>query len=163
MGLIKKARSVFDFARDQRRITKMNNYRYNTAYTPKYFTPRELLPQDIESDNWMYVFDHRLLRSLDAIREEFGAIIVNNYPLTGAFKGELQYRGWRPPGCDVGAEFSQHRFGRGLDFNFMTVKPSTSNLVRFIANNTDITYFLIYDNFFHIDTRNAKDFNWQIV
>jgi len=45
-------------------------------------------------------------------------VTVNNY----LFGGQLQYRGYRPPDCVIGARESQHRFGAGFDCDFTIIK-----------------------------------------
>lgn len=48
------------------------------------------------------------------IRDHFGLpVIVNNWHVGGM----LQYRGFRPRDCKVGAKNSQHRLGNALDFH----------------------------------------------
>lgn len=89
-------------------------------YIPKFFDLKELIPREIYENTpkerrhllW-YVFDSRLLVTQDRIRERYGRTFVNNWHAGG----ELQYRGWRPPSCSIGADWSQHRFGRGSDSN----------------------------------------------
>lgn len=60
---------------------------------------------------WTILFDERLLRSIDTIREQFGPMTVNDWHIGG--NNEL--RGYRPPSCVIGADLSQHRFGRAAD------------------------------------------------
>lgn len=46
------------------------------------------------------------------IRDYFMKPVVIN----GSFGGqEYNYSGFRPPGCEIGAPMSQHRFGRAID------------------------------------------------
>lgn len=64
-------------------------------------------------------------------------VTVNNY----MFSGNLQYRGYRPPSCTVGARESQHRFGSAFDCSFTIVKddqrivPAMSVIYTAIKNN----------------------------
>jgi hypothetical protein len=64
-------------------------------------------------DQWMInvLFDERLLRVADILREEYGPMTINDW----AWGGTNQFRGFRSGGCNIGADLSQHRFGRGLD------------------------------------------------
>lgn len=84
-------------------------------YEPKYFSIKEYVPPDIYSklgDGAVILFDDRLLRSDDAIREYFGVpVTINNWHIDG----QRMYSGYRPHDCPVGARYSQHRFGRASD------------------------------------------------
>lgn len=48
---------------------------------------------------------------LDELREAFGPIVVNDW----AWGGGFTQSGFREPESRVGADFSQHRFGRAFD------------------------------------------------
>lgn len=50
----------------------------------------------------------------DFLRQYFDAPIKINTWHTG---GNLQYRGWRPKDCVIGAKNSEHKKGNALDFN----------------------------------------------
>ena len=89
-------------------------------YIPKYFALHELLPPDIfraYSDRGWYFFDLHVLFSLDALRERYGTVTVNNWFWGGKYK----YSGYRPWNCPVGARTSQHKFGRAMDCKFKNV------------------------------------------
>lgn len=89
-------------------------------YIPKFFHPRELVPPheyDLHKDKVLHMLDVTALVTLDALRERYGPIVVNNWS-TG---GNLQYCGWRPMTCPEGAELSQHKFGRAFDCHFKDV------------------------------------------
>ncbi|RLC68309.1 MAG: hypothetical protein DRH97_03565 [Chloroflexi bacterium] len=86
-------------------------------YIPKYFDIKELTPPEMGSIikkhgaawAWATLFDPRLLKTMDYLREQFGVLYANNW------KQGTCYRGFRPDGCDIGATYSQHRFGRAVD------------------------------------------------
>lgn len=83
-------------------------------YRPRWFSVQELVPHETYSargDAALELLDERLLRTLDALRDEYGRIKIN----TWATGGDLKYRGFRPRDCNVGAEYSQHRYGRAAD------------------------------------------------
>lgn len=90
-------------------------------YKPKYFSAQELLPKNLynkykhRGDDWILnvVFDERILRVADKIREIWGPITVNTWHYNSGRK--FQWRGFRDSSCRIGAKLSQHRFGRGLD------------------------------------------------
>lgn len=82
------------------------------AYQCKYFPLKELVPPEmmIYPDHRLWrLFDPVALFTLDALRVRYGPMWVND------FDRGLRYCGYRPPQCDVGNMFSQHRFGRGFD------------------------------------------------
>jgi uncharacterized protein YcbK (DUF882 family) len=89
-------------------------------YVPKYFAVQELVPPQIYKARGVHaitVFDARILYSLDQIREHYGAKIrVNDWHQGGQFT----QRGFRTA-QQVGAELSQHRFGRAVDFDIAGV------------------------------------------
>lgn len=65
------------------------------------------------------VMDERILVMADKIREYFGKPMIINY-------AGRQYRGFRPPQW-LGTRYSQHRFGRAIDF---TIDGLTAEEVR---------------------------------
>lgn len=87
-------------------------------YKPEYFELYELLPKGIynkyakthETALWG-LFDERILWTADQLRKRYGRMTVN----TWKWGGNHQYRGYRPGNCKIGAFFSQHKYGRGLD------------------------------------------------
>jgi len=84
-------------------------------YKPKHFIIQELVPKMIYSPESEYklwwLFDSRLLFTIDALRKRYGKMVMN----TWKWGGDSQYRGWRPWNISVGATMSQHKFGRGGD------------------------------------------------
>jgi len=98
-------------------------------YKPKHFRVEEFLPPGLYNQygerGLRLLMDPRILFTMDALRDKFGPITVNNYHAGGAF----QQRGFRDdPG--VGAPLSQHRFGRACDFD---IKGVTAEEFRAIA------------------------------
>ena len=96
-------------------------------YIPKHFGIKELVPPEIynsykhKGDEFLFqvVFDERLLILIDKIREKYGPMIINDW----SWGGGTKYRGFRPPGCNVGADLSQHRFGRAVDMIPNNITP----------------------------------------
>jgi len=87
-------------------------------YIPKYFKIYELMPKHFYSENkhrgnllWLF-FDERILWTIDKLRSIYGPLVANDY----IWGGDKQYRGWRPFECLIGKKFSQHKFGRAVDF-----------------------------------------------
>lgn len=129
-------------------------------YRCKHFDINELVDsktfEKFGEGAWMF-FDPRALISLDAIREFYGVpVTVNNWP----YGGSLQYRGFRPRNCDVGAEYSQHRFGAAFDCDVKGVPASTVR--KDILANKDTRFRLINCieddvSWIHFDVRNIED------
>lgn len=101
-------------------------------YKCKYFKIQELVDKktfERFGESAFMFFDPRLLRTIDAIREYFNKpVLINNWSQGGDFDS----RGLRRPDDPEGAKFSQHRFGRAVDF---TVFGLTAEEVREIIIN----------------------------
>lgn len=87
-------------------------------YIPKYFQIKELVNPEIlkkvpESTLWM-LFDDRLLRCADLIREKYGACTVNASGLV-----DCGLRDWT---SSTGAKYSAHKFGRALDLHIRSIE-----------------------------------------
>lgn len=87
------------------------------SYQTRHFALEELVDpttlQELGPKAWI-LFDDRALITLDALRDEFGPITVNNWHKGGP----RRWSGFRPQDCPVGAEYSQHRYGRAFDCIF---------------------------------------------
>lgn len=91
------------------------------GYTPKYYDTNEIVPRTLHDrlrlsgqlHRVWWLFDPRLLYIADRLRVRFGPMRINDW----AMGGDLNYRGFRPEGCGVGSEFSDHKFGRALDLS----------------------------------------------
>jgi hypothetical protein len=86
-------------------------------YFPKHFDIKEFVPPEVyklgEERAYM-MLDQNMLKMMDGLREFFGVpIYVNNWSLGGS----RSYRGYRTPDCNVGAAYSQHKFGRAADMD----------------------------------------------
>ena len=121
----------------------------------KHFGIKELVSKKVFSDRgnkaWA-LLDDRALRTLDALRERFGSITVNDWQ----WGGTNQYRGLREPDCQIGAAYSQHRFGRAFDCVF---RDTTAQAVReFILDNPgEFPYLSAIEmgtSWLHFDVRN---------
>jgi len=129
-------------------------------YIPKYFQPYELVPkatyERFEHSDYRiwWLFDPRVLYTADKLRKRFGKMAVN----TWYWGGPSQYRGWRPWDCEVGAEFSQHKFGRALDLIPLET-PLSAIQDRMIDGNYDYVSCIEIGEkvtWLHFDTRNYK-------
>jgi len=100
------------------------------------------------------VFDDRALWTGDRLRELYGKVLMN----TWLWGGEHQYRGFRPRDCTIGAELSQHRFGRAEDLFF--ISTSAEKVRQDILANPDqhesqyITAIELNTFWLHFDCRN---------
>ena len=86
-------------------------------FVPNGFIVQEFVHPDIYAelkDSCWRLIDNRLLWTMQEIRKRFGKpVMVNNWHKDGDFK----YRGLRPFECSVGSKWSDHKFGRGVDFD----------------------------------------------
>jgi uncharacterized protein YcbK (DUF882 family) len=121
-------------------------------YVPKYFKWYELMPSAEYEKHWLILMDERLLMSLDAIREHYKRpVTVNNWYSGGKFS----LRGLRPMNSVVGAKYSQHKFGRAVDFDVQGISPEQ------VRNDIRSGLFPLITciekdvNWVHIDVRNC--------
>lgn len=78
-----------------------------------------------------------LTNAIDELRDYLNTpIVVNNWN-TG---GNLQYRGFRPSYCEIGATYSQHRLGNAIDFHCPRL-PIT-DLKHWISTHSGLLYAL---------------------
>jgi hypothetical protein len=87
----------------------------NTIKISKNFWLSEFLPPDVFEMSpvaGIWFLDPKIISVAQFIRDRFGKpITINNY-LDG---GNYINSGYRDPHCEVGATFSQHKFGRAAD------------------------------------------------
>ena len=132
-------------------------------YIPKHFNLYELVPKrDYEMKTpWLLwaLLDDRILITADQLRDRYGRANINTWYW---LQEGAQYRGWRPLDSHVGAQFSQHKFGRALDIVFAGV---TAEEVRAdIKKNKDL-FPLINSieegvDWLHVDCRNCERIKW---
>lgn len=132
-------------------------------YKCKHFTIKELVNPDVlkqigEMTAWA-VFDERILRMADAIREKYGACTVNASGLVDC--------GLRDPQSKTGAKYSMHKVGRALDLHIRSIelkhagdkaaKIKAYNQVReelMLSHQFDVLNFEHNISWLHIDTGN---------
>lgn len=94
-----------------------------TQYRCKYFKIKELVHPSFLGTNenilWM-LFDERVLKGADRIRELYGACTVNADGLTDC--------GLRKMDSKTGAVFSAHKFGRALDLHIRTIEQAAAKI-----------------------------------
>lgn len=135
-------------------------------YKCKHFVIKELvnptlLKQIGEQTAWA-IFDERLLRMADAIREKYGACTINASGLVDC--------GLRDPQSATGAKYSMHKIGRALDLHIRSIeleyagnkagKTAAYNRVRetlMINPQFDGLNFENNISWLHIDTGNRQN------
>lgn len=130
-------------------------------YKAIHFDIKELVDRDTYNrygeNAWMFL-NPAALQMLDGLRDFFGcAVIVNNWHTGGPF----QYRGFRSRFCNIGGDYSQHRFGNAFDCD---IQGWDAEAVRQkILMNKDnpllknITRLESDVNWLHVDCANSPD------
>lgn len=81
----------------------------------KNFYLQEFVPErefKLLSAKALNLIDFRIVQFAQSLRDFIGKpITVNNWDIGGS----RQYSGWRPHDCPVGAQYSQHKYGRAND------------------------------------------------
>jgi hypothetical protein len=136
-------------------MNEMNEVRY---YKPINFKIEELISKTMFNRYgekcWMF-FDSRLLWTIDKIREKYGSVIINNWLWGGTF----EQRGFRESNA-IGAQNSQHKFGRAVDFHLKSMNcKEMRDLIKAKPNNEEFQYITAIEDFenmnwVHIDVRN---------
>lgn len=83
-------------------------------FKPINFSLQELAAPEIvaaRGERAWELFDERALRTLQALRDRFGRIGINDWHNGGTFR----LSGLRPFSTGIGAAYSQHKFGRAFD------------------------------------------------
>jgi hypothetical protein len=136
-------------------------------FIPKHFKIEELVSLPVFTDmgqSAFSLFDTRILITIDNIREYFGVPVIVNDWSTG---GKFSLRGFRNDTDSVGAKYSQHRYGRAIDFD---VKDMSADSVRktILDNQNDERFQFINAmetgiDWVHIDCRNVYNAENGIV
>lgn len=127
-------------------------------YTARHFVIQELVSPEVYEargeQSWQ-LLDVYLVITLDQLRDEFGPIVVNNWHFGGNFK----YSGLRPLTGGVGAQFSQHRFGRAADCKPQAITPQEMH-AHILANQAKFPHLRVLEaieatpSWVHVDVRN---------
>lgn len=129
------------------------------AHSPKFFDVRELVTPEIfaaRGEAALELLDARALYVLDALRDVFGPLTVNNWHRGGAYKES----GLRAFSTTTGAEFSQHKFGRAFDCKFRDATPDEA-FDYLLANAVDWPEITVLEDvahtptWLHFDVRNG--------
>jgi len=136
-------------------------------YRPINFVIQELVPPDVFADRGQAAWellDGWALVTLQALRNRFGPITVNNWHLGGRFKES----GLRSFTTTTGAVYSQHRFGRAFDCKFSNTTPRAVSAY-ILANAQEFPYLTTLEDveytpgWLHFDCRNNADTGIRVV
>ena len=132
-------------------------------YKPRYFELYELMPPELYTYDMMVseearerafasFFDEKLLITIDIVREIIGLPLICNTWFQG---GNRKNSGFRAQTCPEGAEDSQHKLGKAVDF--ICHKMSAEEMRQKIEANKDkLPYNIRIEkdvNWLHIDTK----------
>jgi len=109
------------------------------------------------------LFDDRILRTADYLRERFGPAFINTYALGQQVINAYKLREWsglRTPGSLYFSPTSQHTYGRAFDMIFK--EHGAEEIRQEIVSNPDDPAFLHINaietnvSWLHIDCRNVN-------
>ena len=126
-------------------------------YKPLHFSVHELVPQEVYEkwgDKALMFLDDRALITLDALRERYGSITVNNW----FWGGNRQWSGLRTENSPYGSQYSQHRFGRAFDcvFKYTTAEEVRQDILADHSLFPFINSLEMGTSWLHWDTRNCR-------
>jgi hypothetical protein len=134
------------------------------GYRPKHFDLRELVTPEIymtRGQSAWELLDSRGLIVLDALREKFGPVTVNDWHLSGSYSES----GLRSLTTQTGARYSQHKMGRAFDTKYKDVKPQ--EVYDYLLAHADefpeltvVEDIAATPTWVHVDVRNA---DWKGV
>lgn len=129
-------------------------------YEPIFFKPYEFVDTNTYSrfgDNSLFLIDTRMLITMDRIRKYLNKpIIINNWK----HGGRREWSGLRTPISPFFSTYSQHSFGRAIDFIVSDI--DAKEVRQIIKNNYNLTTFEFVTSiedfpgmsWVHIDCRN---------
>ena len=137
----------------------------------QHFIIEELVPKECHKrfgeKAWWFI-DPKLIKLIDALRDEFGQATINNWK----WNGQREWSGLRTPDSPWYSMYSQHSYGRAADILFKNHEAEevrqaiTANPEQWLAIAPSIT--LEEDvSWVHIDVRNdlpvIRTFKPQVV
>lgn len=137
-------------------------------YRPTWFEIRELVPPDVfeaRGEAAWELLDPRLLVTLDALRQKFGPIVVNDWHRGGQYKES----GFRSALSETGARYSQHRYGRAADCKFVgdvTPQEVHAHIMAHPEEFPEITTLEAISatpTWLHVDVRNNSEAGLRVV
>ncbi len=130
-------------------------------YKCKHFVIEELVPPQVFKDRGQKAWellDVRALMTIDALREKFGSMTINNWK----WNGDRQWSGLRTSDSPYYSPYSQHSFGRAFDCIFKDI--STEEVRVYILENPEEFPYIkgieldgtkIKVSWLHFDVRNV--------
>lgn len=135
------------------------------------FIIQEFITKDIHELKYpsTWFIDDRIIKIAQFMRDRFNSSMFINTWHTGS-KKQYNYRGYRSFDCEVGANYSQHKFGRAFDHNFIEYSPI--EIYKDIIENEQLYYdqgvraienIDLTPTWIHIDIRETKQDKILIV
>jgi hypothetical protein len=134
------------------------------------FKTQELVPQAIynqRKDMAIQLMDSRIIRFIDTLRDKLGKpIVINDW----CFGGKNHQRGLRTESSTYYKRFSQHTYGRALDFN--VVGMDSDDVRQYILEHRnedwckDIMFMETGISWVHVDCRytpNNEIILWDLL
>lgn len=138
-----------------------------SGYRCRHFDIRELIPPEIydaRRDGAWELLDPGALMTLDALHDQFGGVVINDWHWGGNFKES----GLRAFGTSTGAKWSQHKYGRAFDCKFKSAE--VSHVHEYILLHpaqfpyvTTLEALASTPTWLHFDTRNNPSGRIRIV
>ncbi|MBL4759383.1 MAG: hypothetical protein JKY80_00805 [Mariprofundaceae bacterium] len=130
-----------------------------SQYRCKHFNIKELVPKHVyeaRGDKAWELFDDRALRMIDALRDHFGVVTVNNWHVGG----ERNWSGLRTEDSPYYSAYSQHTFGRAFDCLFTSVASEKVREEILAKPKADFAYLItgieLATSWLHVDVRNTN-------
>lgn len=133
----------------------------SAGYYPVHFTIPEFIGPETYAkygNNALWFMDSRILWTIDATREYFNVPMTVNTWKQG---GQYQERGLRLSSSDTGADMSQHKFGRAIDFDLagMTADVVRAEIKKNYKTEPAFRFITALEenvSWVHIDCRNTN-------
>ena len=128
------------------------------VFRPRFFGLQELVSPEVyeaRGERAWELLDVYATVTLDALREKFGKIRINDYQ----WGGDRKYSGMRPAQGGPGHAYSLHRFGRAFDPMPLEVTPQEMHAY-ILAHQNEFPHIRALEaieatpTWIHFDTRN---------
>lgn len=146
-------------------------------YKCKHFGIKELVTPELykkHGEKCWFLFDDRLLMTLDALRERFGTCVINNWAWGGVYRDSgLRDATFYSTAEKYAESRSQHKYGRAADCKFKGY--SAQDVRKILIEEKDKFPFITFIetgpldkygkpmNWVHIDVRNSPMTFWNPV
>ena len=140
-----------------------------TNFYLREFIDAETYKQYGERSIWF--IDYKVAQIAQRLRDRLGIpLYINTWYMSG---GSFGFSGFRPPGCQVGANKSQHKFGRAIDIKTVDNRQSGADMIRDEIQShyktykdlglTTIEHRDFAPSWCHLDTRHTKQDSLLII